>query len=99
MFNLDDFINKYVIKRSQSMFADDIEANRDNLRDKISGKSVLVIGGAGSIGSAFIKAILPFDPAELVIVDTNENALTELTRTLRSSDKLAKHVPAVYPQT
>ncbi len=96
MFNLDEFINKYVIKRSQSMFADDVEANKDTLRAKIEGKSVLVIGGAGSIGSAFIRSILPYDPAELVIVDTNENALTELTRTLRSSDKLAKHVPAVY---
>ena len=78
------------------MFANDVKANRDALSEKIGGKSVLVIGGAGSIGSSFIRSILLFDPAELVIVDTNENALTELTRSLRSSDKLAKHVPEVY---
>ncbi|MCR5768061.1 MAG: polysaccharide biosynthesis protein [Lachnospiraceae bacterium] len=67
------------------MFYPDIEANKDALSKKIEGKSVLVIGGAGSIGSSFIKAILPFKPDTLVVVDTNENALAELTRDLRST--------------
>lgn len=85
MFNLEQFINQHVIKRSSSMFHIDIESNREELSHKIAGKSVLVIGGAGSIGSSFIKAILPFKPATLIVVDTNENALAELTRDLRST--------------
>lgn len=85
MFDLNHFIGKYVTKRPQSMFLKDIEDNRGELTRKIKGKSVLVIGGAGSIGSSFIKAILPFKPATLVVVDTNENALAELTRDLRST--------------
>ena len=60
LFNLDQFINQKVIKRQVSMFYQDIEANKDVLSEKIEGKSVLVIGGAGSIGSSFIKAILTF---------------------------------------
>ena len=88
MFNLEQFINQYVTKRSSSMFKPDIEANREELSKKIEGKSVLVIGGAGTIGSSFIKAILPFKPATLVVVDTNENALAELTRDLRSTKKM-----------
>lgn len=67
------------------MFAADIEANRERLTDEIAGKSVLVIGGAGTIGSSFIRAILPFRPVSLTVVDINENALTELTRDLRST--------------
>ena len=67
------------------MFGKDIEQNRMALTRKIQGKSVLVIGGAGSIGSSFIKAILPFRPSSLVVVDTNENTLAELTRDLRST--------------
>ena len=51
MFHLDQFISQYVTKRPVSMFSADIEANRDALSEKIAGKSVLVIGGAGSIGS------------------------------------------------
>ena len=85
MFNLEQFINQYVTKRPTSMFYPDIEANRDALNEKKNKKSVLIIGGAGSIGSSFIKAILPFKPATLVVVDTNENALAELTRDLRST--------------
>ena len=94
MFSLDQFISKYVTKRSSSMFLSDIEKNRDALIEKIEGKTVCVIGGAGSIGSSFIKAILPFKPATLVVVYTNENALAELTRDLRSTKGM--YVPADY---
>lgn len=94
MFNLNSFISTYVTKRSQSMFLSDIEANHSVLTKKIEGKTVLVIGGAGSIGSSFIKAILPFKPATLVVVDTNENALAELTRDLRSTKGM--YVPEDY---
>lgn len=94
MFNLKNFISDYVIKRPHSMFTDDIEDNREALTDKIEGKTVLVIGGAGSIGSSFIKAILPFRPQALVVVDTNENALAELTRDLRSTKGM--YVPEDY---
>ncbi len=93
MFHLEEFIDTYVTKRPGSMFEADIRNHFTGLSDAIEGKSVLVIGGAGSIGSSFIKAILPFQPAELYIVDTNENALTELTRDLRAGNV---SVPPVY---
>ena len=94
MFNLDEFIAKHVTNRETSMFLADIENNKEALTEKIAGKSVLVVGGAGSIGSSFIKAILPFKPASLVVVDTNENALAELTRDLRSTKGM--YVPDDY---
>lgn len=98
MFNLERFISTYVTKRDSSLFLPDIEANREELSRKIEGKSVLVIGGAGSIGSSFIKALLPFKPQSLVVVDTNENALTELTRDLRSSALLSSSCDYItYP--
>lgn len=85
MFNLENFISEYVTKREVSMFLPDIEANQEALSYKIKGKTILVIGGAGSIGSSFVRAILPFQPASLVVADYNENALAELTRDLRST--------------
>lgn len=94
MFNLNQFINTYITKRPRSMFLKDIEENKEELSRKIAGKTVLVIGGAGSIGSSFIKAVLPFRPAALVVVDTNENALAELTRDLRSTKDM--YVPEDY---
>ena len=85
MFELNSFISQYVTKRPKSMFLEDIENHREKLTEKIKDKTVLVIGGAGSIGSSYIKAVLPFQPKSLVVVDINENALAELTRDLRST--------------
>lgn len=94
MFELNSFISKYVTKRPQSMFLGDIEENKARLTEKIEGKSILVIGGAGSIGSSYIKAVLPFKPRTLVVVDINENGLAELTRDLRSTKGM--YVPEDY---
>ena len=93
-FHLDKFIAQSVTGRSQSLFAADLEANADRLRAEIAGKKACVIGGAGSIGSAFIKELLRFGPASLVVVDLSENGLAELTRDLRSTDGLT--VPEDY---
>ncbi len=88
MFNLNKFISDFVTKRPISMFVPDIEANKETLSKEIKGKKVCVIGGAGSIGSSFIKAILRFEPKSVVVVDLNENGLAELVRDVRSTDGL-----------
>ena len=88
MFNLDKFIADSVTKRPVSLFAMDIEANKEILSAEIKGKTVCVIGGAGSIGSSFIKAVLRFEPKSVVVVDLNENGLAELVRDVRSTEGL-----------
>ena len=85
MFNLDKFIADSVTFRPQSMFAPDIEANKQMLSREIKDKKICVIGGAGSIGSSFIKAVLRFEPRSVVVVDLNENGLAELVRDVRST--------------
>lgn len=92
--NIDTFIKKHITKRDRSMFLDDLETNHAKLEREIKGKSLMVIGGAGTIGSSFIKAALKYNPARLFVVDINENGLTELTRDLRSD--LNTVVPEAY---
>ncbi len=94
MLNLKQFIADHVINRQKSMFTADIEVNKETLRQEIENKSVCVVGGAGSIGSSFIRAVLPFKPAKLVVIDLNENGLAELTRDLRST--FGMYVPQEY---
>jgi len=84
-FDLDTFIKRYVTKREESLLKPDLIKYNKELSSKIDGKKVLVIGGAGTIGSSYIKAILRFKISQLVVVDINENGLTELVRDLRSS--------------
>lgn len=94
MLNIDRFVSESITSRSGSMFAVDIEANKEQLKQEIEGKSLLVIGGAGSIGSSYIRAVLPFKPSKLVVVDLSENGLVELTRDLRSTHGM--YIPKEY---
>ena len=94
MLNIDRFIAENVTQREQSLFVDDIRLNREALSREIEGKKVLVVGGAGLIDNSFIRALLPFRPAKLVVVDLNENGLAELTRDLRSTEGL--YIPEDY---
>lgn len=83
--NIDQFIETFVTKRKESLLKLDFDKHKVLLTKRINGKSVLVIGGAGTIGSSYIKAILKYKITKLVVVDINENGLTELVRDLRSS--------------
>ena len=69
-------------------FEKDIFNNKNILSNKICNQNILVIGGAGTIGSSYIKQILKYKPSKITVVDINENGLTELTRDLRSSNLL-----------
>lgn len=82
--NTNTFILRF-LDRENSMFQEDLDKHKDKLAANITGKNMIVIGGAGTIGSSYIKAALKFKPAKLVVVDINENGLTELVRDLRST--------------
>jgi FlaA1/EpsC-like NDP-sugar epimerase len=69
-------------------FNKSISNHQDLLNSNILNGKILVIGGAGTIGSSYIKQILKYKPSKITVVDINENGLTELTRDLRSSDLL-----------
>ena len=92
--NLQNFIKTHVTGRKDSLLQADLKKYDNELKQRINGKNVLVIGGAGSIGSAYIKAILKFRIAKLVVVDIDENGLTELVRDLRSS--VEYQIPEVF---
>lgn len=69
-------------------FNKSISNHQNLLNANILDRNVLVIGGAGTIGSSYIKQILKYKPSKITVVDINENGLTELTRDLRSSNLL-----------
>lgn len=77
-------ITESIIKKHIN-FDHDLKKYHDFLTEVIFKSSFLIIGGAGTIGSSYVKQILNFKPSKIVVVDINENALTELTRDLRSS--------------
>ncbi len=96
--NIDIDVFLKIFLRKKSYFENDIKNNFNILSNNILNKSVLVIGGAGTIGSSYIKELLKFKPSKLIVVDFNENGLTELTRELRSTNFLNYNIDfRTYP--
>ena len=80
-------IKETIIKKHINFYYD-LEKFSNSLLENINSTNILVIGGAGTIGSSYIKQILKYKPSKITVVDINENGLTELTRDLRSSNLL-----------
>ena len=57
---------------------DPIQLDFDVIRKQLTGKTILITGGAGSIGSEIARQIIPFKPKHLVILDQAESALYDL---------------------
>ena len=79
-------MTREVTGRPEMLFTAALAARRDSIREGVEGKRILVVGGAGSIGSATLRALVDYDPATIAVLDISENNLAELIRSLRSSD-------------
>ena len=94
-FDIERFVRTYMTKRPESLLKADFARYADRMHAAIDGKRMLVIGGAGTIGSNYVKAALrSFRPAAMYVVDIDENQLTELTRELRAGSEYV--VPETY---
>ncbi|WP_224367212.1 nucleoside-diphosphate sugar epimerase/dehydratase [Hyalangium versicolor] len=62
---------------------DAIAFDQEEIHRLVSGRRILVTGGAGSIGSEIARQVAGHAPASLVLVDINENELYLLVRQLQ----------------
>jgi len=69
------------------MFAQDCADLCGDIESQVTGRRLLIVGGAGSIGAATLIEILEFHPAAVAVLDPSENNLAELVRTIRSLAK------------
>lgn len=64
---------------------DPIKLNNKLIGEDILGKTVLVTGGGGSIGSELCRQIVKFQPKKLIILDIYENTTYELQNELEEN--------------
>ncbi|TXD68044.1 polysaccharide biosynthesis protein [Aequorivita lipolytica] len=62
-----------------------IEIDTEIIKDDLEHKTILVTGGAGSIGSEIVKQLAVFNPSEIVVLDNAETALYEMELYLNSA--------------
>ena len=80
------------IRIEQLLERDPIKLNQGQLDKQITGKRVLVTGGAGSIGSEIVRQVLNFNPATIIVCDQAETPLHELELELKATNKNTKLV-------
>ena len=83
-----DTLDQHFVDRAESFFAHDVAQNRVRLSEALKGRRVLVVGGAGSIGSMTTRLLVGFAPSAVHVIDISENYLAELVRDIRSSADL-----------
>ncbi len=64
-----------------------IKLDADLIRQELTGKTILITGGAGSIGSEIVRQVIPFHPKKLIVVDQAESALYDLELELNEKFK------------
>ena len=64
---------------------DSIKVDMSEIKEFISGKTVLVTGGGGSIGSELCRQISKYHPEKLIIFDIYENSAYSVQQELRAT--------------
>lgn len=55
-----------------------VSTDSEQVRTRMESKPVLVTGGAGSIGSELVRRLVPYNPENIIVLDTNEGRLHEI---------------------
>src|ERR1041385_2848571 len=72
-----------------------VELDTESIQNELTGKTVMVTGAGGSIGSELARQVKRFAPAKLLLVERAEFALFEIDHELRTNDSTVSLVPLV----
>ncbi len=82
------------IKIEELLDRDPILLDASQIKNDLAGKTILVTGAAGSIGSEIVRQVIPFHPKSIIVLDCAESPLYELELEINETAKLC-HVEAV----
>ncbi len=76
-----------------------VQLDTDVIAKLIQGRTILVTGAGGSIGSEICRQVLRFNPRELILVGRGENRIFHIERELRSAHPLVSIRPWILDIT
>ncbi len=83
------------VKIEELLGRDQIKLDTEKIKRDIEGKTILVTGAAGSIGSEIVRQMIPFNPGMIVMLDMAESPLHELEVDLSEMHDVACKYEAV----
>ena len=83
------------VKIEDLLGRDEIKLNMDAIVENFSGKTVMVTGAAGSIGSELCRQLASFGPKKLILFDNGETPMHNLRLELEERFKDLDFVPVV----
>ena len=72
-----------------------VELDTESISRELAGKTVMVTGAGGSIGSELARQVLKFEPARLLLVERAEFSLFDIDSELRTGNPSQSIVPLV----
>ena len=76
-------MKKYTIE--ELLFRKTISIDNPNVINAFTNKTILVTGGAGSIGSEIVNQLATFNPTRIIIVDQAETPLNSIQLTISAA--------------
>lgn len=67
-----------------------IVLDTNTISSQLNGKTILITGAAGSIGSEIARQVLSFNPAKIIILDQAETPLHNLSLEINDTNELVK---------
>lgn len=74
---------------------DPVSLDMNLIANELKGKTVMISGAAGSIGSELVRQVSNFSPEKIVLFERSENDLYHLEMELNNSKKHATFVPYI----
>lgn len=75
------------IKIEDLLERDEIVLDKEKTFAQLKGKTILVTGAAGSIGSELVRQIIKFNPEKIILLDQAESAIYDLVNELKDRNQ------------
>lgn len=92
--NLSDLIDENVsissirpVQIEDLLGRDEVKLDFEGISGFIKGKTIMVSGGGGSIGSEIVRQLMHFRPSKIILLDVYENCVYDLQNELKSYNK------------
>ena len=76
---------------------DEVKLDIASIKDQLTGKTILVTGAGGSIGSEICRQVAQFNPKRILLLGHGENSIYQIHRELTTSyqDKVTEFIPVI----